>query len=502
MSFRLVVCLTLVALVTATASTVSTACDTPVYRYAMYRWQPTPYEVYYFHMESARDEDEQTHAALKKAIEASGARANVVLLPVDLKEDKELIGVPPDVKKAWLARKDQSTPTHMVVSPQGLELFTGDLKTDEIASLIDSPLRQKIGKHLEEGKAAVFLFLTSGDMQADKEVEKTLKQLVDDVKSEKINLYSGPQDLLGRMNKEEPKDAAEEEKSATQGPEIAYVKVSPNDDAERWLVRQLMAVEDDLEEFKDKPMVFAVYGRGRALPPFIGKGIDRDNLIGCIEFVTGACSCTVKEQNPGVDLLVRYDWESASAAVAEKFGSEEGNENRFAIDEFFPDLIIGGDMPDKSSDQPGPDDEPRGLSGAIMTLLADTAAKAIVDTIKGKNSFDRDWLFSGSLPSFEFGSPSTEVVANQQKSEPEVSSVESEASLANGTGDTVQPPSDSKQKTQSEASIATRTDFDQMAGRVSDTNQVSTTLMLTIGLGIGLALFVLIGATLVLFKPR
>ena len=27
------------------------ACETPVYRYAMYRWNPAPYEIYYFHNE-------------------------------------------------------------------------------------------------------------------------------------------------------------------------------------------------------------------------------------------------------------------------------------------------------------------------------------------------------------------------------------------------------------------------------------------------------------------
>ena len=25
------------------------ACETPVYRYAMYRWEPAPFEIYFFH---------------------------------------------------------------------------------------------------------------------------------------------------------------------------------------------------------------------------------------------------------------------------------------------------------------------------------------------------------------------------------------------------------------------------------------------------------------------
>ena len=41
---------------------------------------------------------------------------------------------------------------------------------------------------------------------------------------------------------------------------------------------------------EDQPMVFLVYGRARALLPYIGKGITRENQIREIEFVSGACS--------------------------------------------------------------------------------------------------------------------------------------------------------------------------------------------------------------------
>ena len=43
------------------------ACDTPVYRYAMYRWEPAPYEVYFFH---DKPMDEQA-AQVQKLVEAA-----------------------------------------------------------------------------------------------------------------------------------------------------------------------------------------------------------------------------------------------------------------------------------------------------------------------------------------------------------------------------------------------------------------------------------------------
>ena len=67
-------------------------------------------------------------------------------------------------------------------------------------------------------------------------------------------------------------------------------------------------------------MIFAVFGRGRALPPFVGKGITRDNLLECVYFLTGTCSCTVKDQNPGMDLLFASDWWSVAEKLASTFG--------------------------------------------------------------------------------------------------------------------------------------------------------------------------------------
>ena len=51
--------------------------------------------------------------------------------------------------------------------------------------------------------------------------------------------------------------------------------------------------------------------RGRVVVPLIGKGITTDNLGEIATFLTGPCSCQVKALNPGVDLLMNCDWQSA-----------------------------------------------------------------------------------------------------------------------------------------------------------------------------------------------
>src|SRR5207249_2313709 len=49
------------------------------------------------------------------------------------------------------------------------------------------------------------------------------------------------------------------------------------------------------------------------LLPLIGKGITAENIGGDARFLIGPCTCKVKEQNPGVDLLMVADWEAPVA---------------------------------------------------------------------------------------------------------------------------------------------------------------------------------------------
>jgi hypothetical protein len=46
------------------------------------------------------------------------------------------------------------------------------------------------------------------------------------------------------------------------------------------------------------------------LLPLVGKGITGKNLHDAAEFLAGACSCEIKDQNPGFDLLLAADWEA------------------------------------------------------------------------------------------------------------------------------------------------------------------------------------------------
>lgn len=340
----------------------ATACDTPVYRYAMYRWEPAPYQVYYFYRGAMDERAERIKQAIETAERSEENPANVMFMAVDLDKDPLLRSVPPYVKHDFLPRQEPAVsveltdtpapylpvglepfvrrelPSYQVVAPPPyfMKMYSGDLQESEIAAFIDSPARQKIAKQLEAGMASVLVMLTGADNKANQEAENATKKVIRDLAAGKVELYLPPSFPM------EEEDEAEEK-----GPtiEFGFVKVDRGDPKEYWLVESLLSMEEDLKDEKwvDKPMVFAVFGRGRALPPFVGKGINEDNLLDCVYFVTGACSCTVKDQNPGMDLLFAYDWYTAADNLANEFGAEEGNEHSMGAEDYFPDLIIPED---------------------------------------------------------------------------------------------------------------------------------------------------------------
>jgi hypothetical protein len=314
------------------------ACDTPVYRYAMYRWEPAPFDVFHFH----RGELDEAGTRLRSLIEAAQRSpdkpANVALVPVDLDKDPELKLLPRLVRDTWKAQPDAPLPTDLVFAPTGVKLFAGKLDEATLQAMLSSPVREEIVRQLAVGKAGVLVLLAGPDEKANADAEKLLQDVIQEIAKGKVPLYAPPTTA--------PTEKGEKDEEGKEGEfpklEIGWVKLLRKDPRERWLVDTLLATEEDLtaEKFAKAPMVFPVFGRGRALPPCVGPGVTRDNLLACVDFMTGACSCTVKEQNPGLDLLIAHDWPATAEKLAEQFGSEEGNEGHLGAAGLFPQLMI------------------------------------------------------------------------------------------------------------------------------------------------------------------
>ena len=294
------------------------ACNTPVFRYAMYNWAPAPFEVYFFHRGSISKEDEAVHRVLKGLSDAPPATANLTLATVDVAKAQQLGQVPTPIRESWKSKHGSVVPSYLVWSPWGAELFFGPLDQAAVQEMVDSPVRTQVGELLKQGNAVVLLILASSNEAENKRAQSAAKELIALGASGKIPVAGDTSDPPDESTAQTPGNtpADGDKQAASKRLQMAQLLLSRSDPKERWLIRMLLGVEADLPQFAAEPMVFGIYGRGRAMEPFVGKGITTDNLAELAAFLAGACSCQVKDRNPGVDLLFHWDWNATADALA------------------------------------------------------------------------------------------------------------------------------------------------------------------------------------------
>ncbi|MCI0458081.1 MAG: hypothetical protein L0Z62_14040 [Gemmataceae bacterium] len=290
---RLPIALALLLLGAAPAA----ACNVPVFRYALERWPADPYELILFHRGPLSPADKALADALTRHSEDERAVANYTLTRIDLARNPS-----PEMLKLFEEQKAQDLPLLVARYPEAARLsasiWAGQLTRDSASALLDSPARHTVAQRILGGDSAVWILLESGDKSKDESVAKRLGDELAKLQTtlKLPDLTSNPEDRL-----------------SDKGPELklafSLVRVSRADPRERVLVEMLLGLEDDLRT-RTEPMAFAVFGRGRALPPLIGAGITSENIRKDGVFLTGPCTCKVKEQNPGVDLLIVADWEA------------------------------------------------------------------------------------------------------------------------------------------------------------------------------------------------
>jgi hypothetical protein len=286
---RLAIATTFVA--TLVATTVF-ACNVPVFRYALEHWNPDAYRGVLFHR-GPLPESVQKNLA-KYLPGRPDIPANISIRTVDLQAEPEAAD-----RDLAATLKDTSLPQLVVRYPARHQidsvLWQGPVEGADFDVLVNSPARQEVLKRLVSGQTAVWLLIASGDAAQDDTAELTLEE---ELMKLKTNLKlpertDAPEDAIG------------------DGPELrvefSTLRVTRNDPKETALVSMLMNSEADLAELNE-PLVFPVFGRGRSLLPLVGPGITPENIRGSARFLAGACSCQVKEQNPGFDLLVAANW--------------------------------------------------------------------------------------------------------------------------------------------------------------------------------------------------
>lgn len=270
------------------------ACNIPVFRYALERWRPDLYQVILFHQGPL------------------SAKENALLKPFQPEDDKpgplngalELVDVSQELKestaKLWQAQGKPPLPWLVVRYPgkdNPAQAWTGPLTAESVRSLTESPARKDLGRRLLEGNAVVWVVLESGQKEKD---EAAREQLARELPRLQRLLKIPPQT---------PQDTVPLLSNLPLAISFSVQQVSRQDQAEKVFVDLLLGTVPELATVKD-PVVFPVFGRGRVLTGLAGKDLQAEVLRDVGTFLCGACSCQVKEMNPGKDLLLAVDWES------------------------------------------------------------------------------------------------------------------------------------------------------------------------------------------------
>lgn len=288
------------------------ACQVPVFRYALERWHPDRYRVTVLHDASFDESQSEALAALRTLAEEQPGRPPAIdLQVVDLRHDGAADALNPAVQRSWQDRSAAAKPLVVVNYPAANRIGRGapfcdvPLTPSGVAGLTDSPVRRELTDRLQRGDSAVWIFVPCGRESDDRAARARLEtQLVADAKW--LELPS-PEEL------EVPAEILEQVRVPL---EIRFstLTLERDDPAEQFLLQALLHSESDLLEF-DQPLAFPVFGRGRVLYALVGQGIAADTVRAASAFIAGPCSCQVKNQNPGFDLLLQSDWDGALGEV-------------------------------------------------------------------------------------------------------------------------------------------------------------------------------------------
>ena len=91
--------------------------------------------------------------------------------------------------------------------------------------------------------------------------------------------------------------------------EFPVIRVSPETVEETIFLRMLTGISPRLHTIvPHQPVAFPIFGRGRALEGIPGSALNESSIGSACQYLCGECSCQVKDQNPGIDLLLAVDW--------------------------------------------------------------------------------------------------------------------------------------------------------------------------------------------------
>lgn len=253
-------------------------CTIPVFRYALDRWEADRFQLI---LPSSATHDTALQDLLRP-LRANG-KAN---LEITTSRDEK--------QKDTVLRDSRAS---------AKPLWAGSLDKTTLEALLDSPARRRIMQQVLAGDSIIWVIADSGAPLETAEVERVEKRLsfLEQVASLPIQDPNDPDSQLGP------------------GPPLKLkfttLRLRRDDPAEALLLRMLAGPKAGIDPAKTN-FAAAIFGRGRVLGAWPLAELDDRILEETSMFLVGRCSCRMKNENPGWDLLLNVDWEKALKAAS------------------------------------------------------------------------------------------------------------------------------------------------------------------------------------------
>lgn len=251
----------------------ASACTIPVFRFALDRWEADPFRLV---VPASWITDREK---VKLLVPLRGnAEANLVIEEsADPALDHAILKFPHDENALWEGALDEAA----------------------LAPLLDSPVRKELLRRIVSGQSVVWVVATKDADHDEGDRIAARLRFLEQVAELPMQNPNDPDSQLGP------------------GPELklefSVLPLSLDDPAERLFAKMLAGPTHAALVDEGVPFAAPVFGRGRVLGSWPLAELDDAMIEDTSLFLTGRCSCRVKNENPGWDLLLKIDWESALA---------------------------------------------------------------------------------------------------------------------------------------------------------------------------------------------
>ena len=231
------------------------ACTTKVSEWVLLNAEPNQYTLVYLHKNAVTENIKTANESLVKSLGDANIRFRDAV-------------------------KDDAVQPYYALY-YGSRLFTRYDSPEKMKGLATSPVREQVAGEIMKGKLCVMLLLKSGNNEKDEPGLAALKKAVGTSPFKTI---------------------------------IPVIEIDRNNPAEKHFISMLLNVESDLKTINE-PMLFGIFGKFKALEPLVSGGITEENVNYMIDFLTADCSCIIKDDLPGTDILYSGKWESPATAM-------------------------------------------------------------------------------------------------------------------------------------------------------------------------------------------